>query len=165
MALLKETLQAELTSIYEKGPTGNSSGYLVGVHTAKAYLTYCSTGQNALGMPMTAMLGSVILGQTLGTIFSAMSPSGSLTAIKMASAFELCLMTFMSTFQLAIVPGPFKQILKTNLNIYLNKPALTGAEFASNFATALHLATTAPAIIVSGIAPGLPPLPFKGPII
>ena len=164
MALLKETLQAELTTIYEKGPLGNPDCTLVGIQTAKAYLTYCATGQNAVGQSMIAMPGSIILGQTLGTIFSAMSPAGSLTAVKMASAFELCLLTFMSTFQLAIVPGPFKQILELNLNIYLNKPSITGTEFASNFAMALHLATTAPAIQVSGIAPGLPPIPFTGPI-
>jgi len=165
VALLKETLQAELTSIYEKGPLGNPSGALVGIKTAKAYLTYCATGQNAVGQSMIAMPGSIILGQTLGTIFSAMSPAGSLTAVKMASAFELCLMTFMSTFQITIVTGPFKQLLKTNLDIHLNKPAITGTEFASNFAMALHLSTAAPAIQVSGIVPGVPPIPFSGPII
>ena len=164
MALLKEILQTELTSIYEKGPVGNPSGTIVGAKTAKAYLTYCSAGQNAVGQTMIAMPGSVILGQTLGTIYSAMSPSGAMTAKKMANAFDLCLMTFISTFQITIVTGPFKQLLNTYLNIYLNKPAITGSEFAANLAMALHLATTAPAILVSGIVPGTPPVPFTGPI-
>ena len=165
MALIKQPLQAELTGIYEKGQKGNPSGLSVGIKTAKAYLNYCSMGQNQAGQKMISMPGSVTLGQELGAIYSAVSPSGSLTAMKMANAFDLCLMTFMSTFQNSIITGPFKGLLKTYLDIYLNKPALTASKFAANLAMALHLATTAPAIQVIGIIPGTPPIPFAGPIV
>ena len=167
MPLIKEPLQAELTSIYEKGKMGNPDPNLVGIKTAKAYLNYCAAGQNQAGMPMTAMTGSATLGTDLGIIYSTVSPAnlGSLTATKMANKFDLCLMTFMSTFQTSIVTGPFAGLLKTYLDIYLNKPALTATEFAGNLAMALHLATTAPAIQCSGVVPGPAPYVFSGPIV
>ena len=167
MALIKEPLQAELTTIYEKGQIGNPDPNLVGIKTAKAYLNYCAAGQNQAGMPMTAMPGSATLGTDLGIIYSTVSPAaqGTLTATKIANAFDLCLMTFLSTFQTSIVTGPFKGLLKTYLDIYLNKPALTASEFAGNLAMALHLATTAPAIQCSGFVPGPAPYVFSGPIV
>ena len=97
MALVKQTLQAELTAIYEKGPTGNPDGLQVGIDTAKAYLNYCSAAQNQAGMTMVAMPGSATLGTELGGIYMKTSLSGTLTATKIASAFDNCLMTFMST--------------------------------------------------------------------
>ena len=165
MALIKQTLQAELTAIYEKGPSGNPSGLQVGIDTAKAYLNYCSAAQNQAGMTMVAMPGAATLGTELGGIYSKTSLSGTMTATKMASAFDNCLMTFMSTFQNSMVTGPFKGLLKTHLDISFSKPALTAAEFASNFAMALHLATTAPGIQCSGVVPGPAPYVFSGPIV
>ena len=167
MALIKEPLQAELTTIYEKGKMGNPDPNLVGIKTAKAYLNYCAAGQNQAGMPMTAMPGSATLGTDLGIIYSTVSPAaqGTLTATKIANAFDLCLMTFLSTFQTSIVTGPFAGLLKTNLDIAFSKPALTASEFAGNFEMALHLATTAPAIQCSGFVPGPAPYVFSGPIL
>ena len=165
MALIKQSLQAELTKIYEKGQKGNPSGLSVGIKTAKAYLNYCSAAQNQAGMTMVTMSGSVTLGEKLGEIYNKTSPSGSKTAMKMASAFDNCLMTFMSTFQTTMITGPFKGLLNTYLNIYLNKPAPTASKFAANLAMALHLATTAPAIQCSGVVPGPAPYVFSGPIV
>ena len=167
MALIKESLEAELISIYEKGPMGNPDQNLVGIKTATAYLNYCAAGQNQAGMPMTAMPGSVTLGTDLGIIYSTVSPAnlGSLTATKMATAFDICLSTFLSTFQTSMVTGPFAGLLQTNLDIAFSKPALTATEFAGNFALALHLATTAPAIQCSGFVPGPAPYVFSGPIV
>ena len=89
MALIKESLQAELISIYEKGPMGNPFPAATGIKTGRAYLNYCAAGQNQAGMPMTAMPGSVTLGTDLGIIYSTVSPAnlGSLTATKMANKF------------------------------------------------------------------------------
>jgi hypothetical protein len=70
----------------------------------------------------------------------------------------------MSQFQNTIISAPFKGLLYTYLNIYLNKPANSASEYAKNLAMALHLATTAPAIQVIGVVPGTPPVPFAGPI-
>ena len=167
MALIKESLEAELISIYEKGPTGNPFPAATGIKTGRAYLNYCAAGQNQAGMPMTAMPGSATLGTDLGIIYSTVSPAnlGSLTATKMANKFDLCLMTFMSTFQTSMVTGPFAAVLQTHLNIVFSKPALSATEFAGNFALALHLATTAPAIQCSGFVPGPAPYVFSGPIV
>ena len=164
MALVKDTLKAKLTSIYEKGKAGNPSSSIVGMRTAGAYLQYCSGGQNAAGLPFLAMPGSAKLGQDLANIYSKESPSGAITAQKMAKAFDACLATFMSQFQNTIISAPFKGLLYTYLNIYLNKPANSASEYAKNLAMALHLATTAPAIQVIGVVPGTPPVPFAGPI-
>ena len=167
MALIKESLQAELTTIYEKGPLGNPDTNLVGIKTATAYLNYCAAGQNQAGMPMTAMPGAATLGGDLAEIYSTVSPAnlGSLTATKMANKFDLCLMTFMSTFQTSMVTGPFAAVLQTHLDIVFSKPALSATEFAGNLAMALHLATTAPAIQCSGFVPGPAPYVFSGPIV
>ena len=164
MALVKDTLKAKLTSIYEKGKAGNPSSSIVGMRTAGAYLQYCSGGQNAAGLPFLAMPGSAKLGQDLANIYLKKSPSGAITAQKMATAFDACLATFMSQFQNTIISAPFKGLLYTYLNIYLNKPANSASEYAKNLAMALHLATTAPAIQVIGVVPGTPPVPFAGPI-
>ena len=164
MALVKDTLKAKLTSIYEKGKAGNPSPAAVGMRTAGAYLQYCSGGQNAAGLPFLAMPGSAKLGQDLANIYIKKSPSGAITAQKMATAFDACLATFMSQFQNTIISAPFKGLLYTYLNIYLNKPANSASEYAKNLAMALHLATTAPAIQVIGVVPGTPPVPFAGPI-
>ena len=164
MALVKDTLKAKLTSIYEKGKAGNPSPAAVGMRTAGAYLQYCSGGQNAAGLPFLAMPGSAKLGQDLANIYIKKSPSGAITAQKMATAFDACLATFMSQFQNTIISTPFKGLLYTYLNIYLNKPANSASEYAKNLAMALHLATTAPAIQVIGVVPGTPPVPFAGPI-
>ena len=43
MPLILPTLQSELINIYEKGPAGNPSPQVVGLKTAQAYNTYCST--------------------------------------------------------------------------------------------------------------------------
>ena len=167
MALIKESLEAELVIVYEKGPMGNPDQNLVGIKTATAYLNYCAAGQNQAGMPMTAMPGAATLGGDLAEIYSTVSPAnlGSLTATKMANKFDLCLMTFMSTFQTSMVTGPFAGLLQTYLDIAFNKPALTATEFAGNLAMALHLATTAPAIQCSGVVPGPAPYFFSGPIV
>ena len=103
MALVKDTLKAKLTSIYEKGKAGNPSPAAVGMRTAGAYLQYCSGGQNAAGLPFLAMPGSAKLGQDLANIYIKKSPSGAITAQKMATAFDACLATFMSQFQNTII--------------------------------------------------------------
>ena len=164
MALVKDTLKAKLTSIYEKGKAGNPSPAAVGMRTAGAYLQYCSGGQNAAGLPFLAMPGSAKLGQDLANIYLKKSPSGAITAQKMATAFDACLATFMSQFQNTIISSAFKGLLYTYLNIYLNKPANSASEYAKNLSQALHLATTAPAIQIIGVVPGTPPVPFAGPI-
>ena len=164
MALVKDTLKAKLTSIYEKGEVGNPSPAAVGMRTAGAYLQYCSGGQNAAGLPFLAMPGSAKLGQDLANIYSKESPSGAITAQKMAKAFDACLATFMSQFQNTIISTPFKGLLYTHLTIAFGKPANSASDYAKNLAMALHLATTAPAIQVIGVVPGTPPVPFAGPI-
>ena len=167
MALIKASLQAELISIYEKGPMGNPFPAATGIKTGRAYLNYCAAGQNQAGMPMTAMPGAATLGGDLAEIYSTVSPAnlGSLTATKMATAFDICLSTFLSTFQTSMVTGPFAGLLQTNLDIAFSKPALSATEFAGNLAMALHLATTAPAIQCSGVVPGPAPYVFSGPIV
>ena len=65
MPLLMPTLQAELISIFEKGPAGNPAPPLVALKTAKAYMTYVQPGINAGAGPTIAMPGSIALGSDL----------------------------------------------------------------------------------------------------
>ena len=164
MALAKKKLESGLKSVYEKGKKGNAFPGAVGHKTAKEYMKYMQDAQNVFGLPFQGMTGASVLGGDLAQIYSRESLSGEETARKMATAFDKCIATLLTQHQTTIVSVAFKPLAYTYLNIYLNKPAKTASEFAKNLAMALHLATTAPAIIVSGIIPGAPPVPFAGPI-
>ena len=99
MPLIVGTLQGELIAALDKGPAGNPSPQLVGLDIAKAYMNFCSTGMNVGAGSFTAMPGASALGQDLGNILGGSSPSGTLTAQKMATAFDTCLQTFLSVYQ------------------------------------------------------------------
>ena len=161
MPLILPTLQSELISVYEKGPSGNPSPQLVGINTAKAYMNYCSTIMNMGSGSFTAMPGASALGSELGNIYSATSPAGALTAQKMAKAFNDCLSTLLSVFQTTIVTAPGFAGLIPELVELFSSPKPSATLFATKFATALNNFTSAAVII--GVSPGLPPIPFSGP--
>jgi hypothetical protein len=162
MPLLLPTLQSELISVFEKGPSGNPAPPLVGVKTAQAYLNYVTPGINAGAGPTNAMPGSVALGSDLGDILSATSPSGALTAQKMAKAFDSCLQTYISLYQTTIVTASGISGLISDLSDLLSSPKPSATLFATKFATALNTYTSSATVI--GVIPGTPPVPFSGPI-
>ena len=165
MALVEQALKSELTSIYEKGKKGNLSPQMLGVKTAKAYLSYMQNAQNVIGYTFTGMTGAADLGQELGKLYSTVpTMSGEKMAREMSKAFDKCIATLLTTNQTTIVSTAFGPLCYTHLNIAFGKPARTSTDYAKNVAKALHLSTTAPAIILSGIVPGTPPVPFSGPI-
>ena len=165
MALDKKSLETELKSIYEKGKKGNPSPVTVGTKTGKAYMTYMQNAQNVFGFTFTGMTGAADLGQELGKLYSTVpTMSGEKMAREMSKAFDKCIATLLTTNQTTIVSTAFGPLCYTHLNIAFGKPARTSTDYAKNVAKALHLSTTAPAIILSGIVPGTPPVPFSGPI-
>lgn len=164
MALVRNTIIDLLLKIYQVGPSGNRFAGGVGHKTAKAYMDYCSSGMNVAGFPFAGMTGSIILGGDLAEIYNSVSPSGELTALKMAKAFNNCLMTFMSVNQLSIVTAGALPILQAELVKLFSRPKGAQGLFASAFGRALHNFTTAPAIVLTGLIPGTPPIPFTGPI-
>ena len=103
MPLVSATFQGELVGIFEKGPSGNKSGKLVGMDISKAYMNYISVGMNAGGFPFSAMPGVSALGSALGDILDKESVSGAITAQKMAKEFDSCLQTFLSVNQTTII--------------------------------------------------------------
>ena len=162
MPLVVATLQGELIDIYEKGPKGNPAPQIVGLKTAKAYMNYCSAGMNAGGHPFTAMPGASALGQDLGNIYNSISPSGALTAQKMAKAFDSCLATWLSLFQTTIVTAPGLPGLIAGLMDIFSKPNPSSTLFANKLAKELNTYTLA--AIVMGVTPDTPGVPFTGPI-
>ena len=162
MPLLMPTLQSELISVFEKGPAGNPAPPLVGIKTAQAYLNFVTPGINAGAGPTNAMPGSVALGSDLGDILSATSPSGALTAQKMAKAFDSCLQTYISLYQTTIVTATGLSGLISDLTDLLSSPKPSATLFATKFATALNTYTASATVI--GVIPGAPPIPFSGPI-
>ena len=162
MPLLLPVLQADLVSIYEKGPAGNPAPPIVGIKTSKAYMSFVQTGINAGAGPTIAMPGSIPLGTDLGEILSAVSPAGALTAQKMARAFDSCLQTYFSLHQVSIVTTAGLPGLISDLTDLFSSPVPSASLFATKFATALNIYTAS--AIVSGIIPGTPPIPFSGPI-
>ena len=162
MPLVVATLQAELISIYEKGPAGNPAPPVVGIKTAKAYNTFLQPGINAGAGSTTAMPGFAALGSDLGEILSSVSPDGSLTANKMAKAFDSCLQTYLSLHQTSIVTTSGLPGLKSDLSDIFAAPIPSSTLFATKFATALNTYTASATVI--GVIPGTPPVPFAGPI-
>ena len=162
MPLVSAGFQGELIGIFEVGPGGNPSGKLVGLDISKAYMNYCSAGMNVGGFPFAAMPGTPALGSALGDILDATSPSGALTAQKMAREFDSCLQTFMSVNQTTIVTTAGLPGLISELVSLLSKANTSATQFCQGLATAVN--NHAMAAIVSGIIPGAPPVPFTGPI-
>ena len=162
MPLLIPTLQSELIGIYEKGPSGNPAPPLVGIKTATAYLNFVTPGINAGAGSTIAMPGSIALGTDLGNILSAISPAGAVTAQKMAKAFDSCLQTYISLHQTTIVTAAGLGGLISDLADLLSSPKPSASLFATKFATALNTYTASATVI--GVIPGVPPVPFSGPI-
>lgn len=163
MPLILPTLQTDLINIYEKGPAGNPSPQLVGVKTAQAYNTYCSTIMNMGGGAFSGMPGVGALGTDLGDIFSDNSGFASpvTTALKIGLAFDNCLFTLLTVFQNSIVTQGGLGTLLSDLNDLLSAPNPSATLFATKFATALNTFTSSAIII--GVVPGTPPVPFTGP--
>ena len=162
MPLISATFQAELVGIFEKGPQGNKSGKKVGIDISKAYMNYISAGLNAGGFPFSAMPGTSALGSALGDILDKESPSGAVTAQKMAKEFDSCLATFLSVNQTTIITTAGLGGLISELIDLLSKNNASATLFCQGFATAVN--NHAMAAIVSGLIPGAPPVPFTGPI-
>ena len=108
------------------------------------------------------MPGSIALGSDLTDILSATSPSGAMTAQKMAKAFDSCLQTYISLFQNSIITAAGLSGLISDLTDLLSAPSPSASLFATKFATALNTYTSSATVI--GIIPGTPPIPFSGPI-
>ena len=162
MPLVSATFQTELIGIFEVGPSGNPSGKKVGIDISKAYMNYISAGINAAGFPFSAMPGTPALGSALGDILDATSPSGALTAQKMAREFDSCLQTFMSVNQISIVTTAGLGGLISELMDLLGKANPSATAFCQGLATAVN--NHAMSAMVMGIIPGTPPVPFTGPI-
>jgi len=162
MPLILPTLQADLISVYEKGPAGNPAPPVVGIKTAKAYNTFLQGGINVGGGSTTAMPGVSALGKDLGDILSSTSPDGSLTANKMAKAFDMALASWISLFQSTIVTAPGMPGLVSGLTDIFSKPQQSSTMFANKLAKELKTYTLA--AIVSGVTPDTPGVPFSGPI-
>jgi hypothetical protein len=162
MPLILPTLQADLISVYEKGPAGNPAPPVVGIKTAKAYNTFLQGGINVGGGSTTAMPGVSALGKDLGDILSSTSPDGSLTANKMAKAFDSCLQTYLSLHQTTIVTASGLPGLISDMSDIFAAPIPSATLFATKFATALNTYTASATVI--GVVPGTPPVPFSGPL-
>jgi len=162
MPLVSATFQSELIGIFDVGPDGNKSGKKVGIDISKAYMNYCSAGMNAAGFPFSAMPGTSALGSALGDILDKESPSGALTAQKMAKEFDSCLATFLSVNQTTIITTAGLGPLISGLVDLLSKANPSATVFCQGLATAVN--NHAMAAIVSGMIPGAPPVPFTGPI-
>ena len=162
MPLVSATFQAELVGIFEVGPSGNPSGKKVGIDISKAYMNYISAGMNAGGFPFSAMPGTSALGSALGDILDKESPSGAVTAQKMAKEFDSCLATFLSVNQTTIITTAGLGGLISELVDLLSKANASATLFCQGLATAVN--NHAMAAMVSGMIPGAPPVPFTGPI-
>ena len=153
-------MQGDLINIFEKGPQETPPS-LVGIKTGQAYLTYCSSIINMGGGSFLEMLDQVHWVQNWEIFCLQQVHLLSLTAQKIARAFNDCLSTLLTVFQTTIVTAPGFGSLVPELIDLFSTPKPSATLFATKFATALNNFTSA--AVISGVVPGTPPVPFTGP--
>ena len=163
MPLIDKSLEGELINIYEKGEKGNRDPKTVGRKTAKAYFNYVKQGKDVGGGTFAAMPGNSQLIQKLGDVYSKKKGNGSLQGSAMARAFNDCLGTFTTNYQVSIVTAGGFAALTPALQALLAKPNDSSTKFAQDLAKALHAFTSA--AIISLIVPDSPGVPMTGPIV
>ena len=160
MALVYASMFAEIA---DKMAKPNASAALVWPTVGKAYCnTYLQAGMNAGGGATTAVAGVGTLSMELIEINSGVVPSGIITAVKIAKAFNNCLMTYMSVYQTVIVTAPGLPLLMNDIIEISSAPTASPVEYAQKICKALDAFTKT--AIVTGIIPGSPPIPFTGPL-
>ena len=132
MPLITSMLKAELVTIYEKGQVGN---------------------------PDTEMVG---IGTKLGDIFSTSNGISATQGYAIARAFNSCLHTFKTNYQIAISTAPGFPTMLNGMAKLLSTPNSSSTSFAQKFANYLSVYTST--AIITGLIPGTPPIPFAGPI-
>ena len=162
MPLITSMLKAELVTIYEKGQVGNPSPEIVGIKTAQAYLKYVSAGIDMGGGTFVSMLGISKLGTKLGDIFSTSNGISATQGYAIARAFNSCLHTFKTNYQIAISTAPGFPTMLNGMAKLLSTPNSSSTSFAQKFANYLSAYTST--AIITGLIPGTPPIPFAGPI-
>ena len=158
MALIKKI--PTLLSI----PMPPSATNMVWMKIAKEYCnTYLQAGMNA-GSGSTTLPGiAATLGAECIEATAVLTPVGMLTAVKLAKAFQNCLLTYLSLFQTSppvTVPG-FPGLIN-DFNSFMVAPENNPLKFPKELGKALDTFTISAQ--VCGIIPGTPPVPFCGPI-
>ena len=163
MPLIDKALEGELIGVYEKGAKGNRDPKTVGRKTAKAYFNYVKQGKDVGGGTFAAMPGNSQLIQKLGDIYSKKKGNAELQSMAMARAFNECLGTFTTSYQVSIATAGGMSVLTTALKTLLSKPNNSSTKYAQDLAKALHAFTSA--AIISLIVPDSPGIPMTGPIV
>ena len=158
MALIKKI--PTLLSI----PMPPSATNMVWMKIAKEYCnTYLQAGMNA-GSGSTTLPGiAATLGGECIEATAVPTPVGMLTAVKLAKAFQNCLLTYLSLFQTSppvTVPG-FPGLIN-DFNSFMVAPENNPLKFPKELGKALDTFTISAQVI--GVVPGTPPVPFTGPI-
>ena len=124
---------------------------------------YLADAQNAAGQQTTAVNGYTDCGQRLNDLMKKPRKNGSMVASKMAKEIVKCMDTYMSTYQTTIITAPGFVALSASLFTAMGAPTKSKTKAANDIIKALHLFST-PTVIVNGIIPGSPPVPFTGPL-
>ena len=137
---------------------------MVWMKIAKEYCnTYLQGGMNA-GSGSTTLPGiAATLGAECIEATAAPNPVGMLTAVKLAKAFQNCLLTYLSLFQTSppiTAPG-FPQLIN-DFSSFMVAPDNNPLNFPKELGKALDTFTVAATVI--GVVPGVPPVPFAGPL-
>ena len=137
---------------------------MVWMKIAKEYCnTYLQGGMNA-GSGSTILPGiAATLGMECIEATAVPNPVGMLTAVKLAKAFQNCFLTYMSLFQTSppvTAPG-FPQLIN-DFSSFMVAPDNNPLNFPKELGKALDTFTVAATVI--GVVPGVPPVPFAGPL-
>ena len=153
-----------LSNVTDKLSKVNPTNAMVWNTVAKEYCnTYLSSAQNAGMGPATAVPGVALCGIELIEATAVPIPTGQLTAIKMAKAFQNAFLTFLSVYQTGppvTAPG-FPGLINAFTEI-MSAPTADPTSMARGICKALDEFTVAAQVI--GVVPGTPPVPFAGSI-
>ena len=158
MALVPSALQGGLQPLNAPSP----SGALTAQTIMMAFQGYAVGVQNMMGLPFIAMPAFSARLSALQASLSAPVPAGAMAAMNVATAINTAWSSVQTTFQTGPAVANIGQ-LQSALNGVFAAPVPAGSLFIMGLTNAIHAycATT----VITGVIPGVPPVPFSGPPI
>jgi len=158
MALVPSALQGGLQPLNVPSPSGSLTAQTIML----AFQTYALGVQNMMGLPFIAMPAFSAGLTQLQTSMAVPVPAGSIAAMNVATAINTAWMSVQTTFQVGPAAANIGS-LQSSLEAVFAVPVPTGSLFIMGLTNAIHVycATT----VITGVIPGVPPIPFSGPPI
>ena len=119
---------------------------------------YLADGMNAAGQQTISVSGFADAGQKINEIMKKNRKSGAAVPGKVAKEIAKCMDTYTSTYQTVITTAPAFFALLGSMEKLMAAPTESKTKMTNDLVKALD--TYSKAVMVAGIIPGSPPVPF-----